>query len=186
VRVPDGRDGSPHPGPFPEGEGISPLRFREGGQRARSVLVVGYGNPIRGDDGAGPYVARRVGELRPEVRAVEAHQLTPELAVDLAEVELAFFVDARADAPERGVEVTEVAASAGGTSSHHVTPGTLLAMARALFGRAPRAYAVSLPAYSFDFADDLTALARAAADGAVEEVVRRLDDRGGPGGAARR
>ncbi len=188
---------SPHPSPLPEGEGESrihpvgesaassfPLPFRrsppnggEGGQGARSVLVVGYGNTLRGDDGAGPYVARRLGEPRPDIRVVEAHQLTPEMAVDLAEVDLAVFVDARADAPERGVEVAEVAEVGGAASSHHVSPGTLLAMARALFGRAPRAYVVSLPAYSFDFADDLTPRAREAADAAVETIGRLLDDR---------
>ena len=143
------------------------------------IIVIGYGNTLRGDDGAGQYVARRLGVLRPDIRSVEAHQLTPELAVDLAEVDLAFFVDARAEGPERGVEVADVADSGGGASSHHLSTGTLLAMARALFGRAPRAYLVSLPAFSFDFSDDLTPDARAAADAAVSLIARLIDGASG-------
>jgi hydrogenase maturation protease len=139
------------------------------------TLVVGFGNTLRGDDGAGPYVARRLAEARPNVRSIEAHQLLPELSVDLADVDLAIFVDARADAPERGVVVDELHAATGAASSHHVSPGTLLAMARSLFDRAPRAYLVSLPAYSFDFADGLTPGARSAADAAVLLITSLID-----------
>ena len=183
-----GLGASPHPNPLPEGEGTgripegegeatsSPLPFREGGQGVRSVLVVGYGNTLRGDDGAGPYVARRLGERRPDIRTIEAQQLTPELAVDLAEVDLAIFVDARADAPERGVEVEEVREADGGASSHHLSPGTLVAMARALFGRAPRAYLVSLPAYSFEMSEELSLPTREAVDVAVGLICRLIDD----------
>ena len=150
------------------------------------VLVVGYGNTLRGDDGAGPYVARRLGEERPDVRAVQAHQLLPELSVDLADVDLAVFVDARADAPERGVVVEEVRVAAGSSSSHHVSPETLLAMACALFGRAPLAYLVSLPAYSFEFSDGLTSSARSAGDAAIpligELIAREAGRRRGASG----
>ncbi len=170
--------------PLPFGEGGRGVRsVSEGGQGVRSVVVIGYGNTLRGDDGAGPYVARKVGERRPDIRAVEAHQLTPEMAVDLSEADLAVFVDARAEAPERGVEVAAAAESDGGASSHHVSPGTLRAMARTLFGRAPRAFVVSLPAYSFDFADELTPGAREASDRAVLTVVRLLEDATETGGA---
>ena len=47
------------------------------------VLVIGYGNELRGDDGVGPRVAR---ELSPRlgvsfgVSAIDVHQLMPELA----------------------------------------------------------------------------------------------------------
>jgi hydrogenase maturation protease len=140
------------------------------------VLVIGYGNTLRGDDGAGPYVARTLGELRPDFRVVEVQQLTPELAVDLAGVDLALFVDARAEDPERGVEVDAVAEPSGGASSHHVSPGTLVAMAQTLFGRAPRAYVVSLPAYSFDFSEGLSKRSREASDAAVDLIQELIRD----------
>ncbi len=55
-------------GRFPEGRGIS------GGLRRRldvgGKLVIGVGNPYRGDDGVGPAVARAVADLAPETVAV--------------------------------------------------------------------------------------------------------------------
>ena len=48
-------------------------------------LVIGYGNELRGDDGAGIMVARRIAENPPPgVRSIVARQLTPELADELA------------------------------------------------------------------------------------------------------
>ena len=59
------------------------------------ALVIGYGNTLRGDDGIGPAVAEAVAALGlPGVRVIVAHQLTPELAADLADAQLVVFVDA--------------------------------------------------------------------------------------------
>jgi Ni,Fe-hydrogenase maturation factor len=69
---------------------------------AGPVLVIGYGNPLRSDDGVGPaVVARLAGDPRlagVDLRAL--HQLTPELASDASGVSLLVLVDAGvAEAP---------------------------------------------------------------------------------------
>ena len=48
----------------------------------RRVLIIGYGNPLRADDGVGWQAARRLAELRQDefVETLALHQLTPELA----------------------------------------------------------------------------------------------------------
>jgi len=72
------------------------------------ILIVGYGNPLRHDDGAGRDVADALWARRdraPELARASfswAHQLTPELAADLADVELAVFLDAAADGQAPG------------------------------------------------------------------------------------
>ena len=58
------------------------------------ILVIGYGNELRGDDAIGPRVARAVRRRYPDLKTVAAHQLTPEMAARLAGVRLAIFVDA--------------------------------------------------------------------------------------------
>ena len=59
------------------------------------VLVIGYGNTLRGDDGIGPAVAGEIDRLAvPGVRVIVVHQLTPELAADLAACRRAVFIDA--------------------------------------------------------------------------------------------
>ncbi|HEU5101426.1 MAG TPA: hypothetical protein VFU22_20525, partial [Roseiflexaceae bacterium] len=62
----------------------------------RSIVVIGYGNELRGDDAIGMIVAEQVASRGwPNVCAIATRQLLPELAEDLARVGLAIFVDAR-------------------------------------------------------------------------------------------
>ena len=63
------------------------------------VLVVGYGNPLCGDDGVGWHAA---GLLASDprldgVRVVTHHQLAPELATDVSRASLVVLVDASTD-----------------------------------------------------------------------------------------
>ena len=61
------------------------------------LLVIGYGNELRGDDGVGPAAARAVaGWNRPGIVALDVHQLTPELADDVGQAGYVVFVDAGA------------------------------------------------------------------------------------------
>ncbi len=65
------------------------------------ILVIGYGNPLRGDDGFGVYVAERlhhegVGE---QVTLMTRHLLAPELAEDLSEAEFVLFIAVCSSAP---------------------------------------------------------------------------------------
>ncbi|HEY9173382.1 MAG TPA: hydrogenase maturation protease, partial [Verrucomicrobiae bacterium] len=55
------------------------------GQPIADLLVIGYGNTLRRDDGIGPKVAEAVAELNlPGVRSLACPQLTPELAEPIA------------------------------------------------------------------------------------------------------
>jgi hydrogenase maturation protease len=70
-------------------------------QQQTEWLVIGHGNELRGDDGAGPSVARAVASWHlPGVRTLAVHQLTPELAEDLAQTKRVVFVDAAVHANE--------------------------------------------------------------------------------------
>jgi hydrogenase maturation protease len=110
------------------------------------LLVIGYGNELRGDDGAGPCVARTVAGWRlAGVRALAVHQLTPELAEELADATSVVFVDAAADAVEvtwRRVHPTDEPARLG----HVSDPAWLLGLTRALAGQAPEAWLATIPA----------------------------------------
>jgi hydrogenase maturation protease len=121
------------------------------------ALVVGFGSDLRGDDGAG----RRVAELVESwglvgVRVVSVHQLTPELAADLAEVGRAVFVDADPSATRVAVSALEPE-PAGAASSHHTGPAGLLHLARETFGHAPAAHLVTVPASDFTLGAPLSA-----------------------------
>ena len=62
------------------------------------VLVIGYGNTLRGDDGVGPRVVEAIGTLGlPGVRTLICPLLTPELADPISRAEKVIFVDAAMD-----------------------------------------------------------------------------------------
>jgi hydrogenase maturation protease len=141
------------------------------------LLVIGYGNELRGDDGAGPRVARAVaGWVRPGVRALAVHQLIPELAAELAAAERVVFVDAAVGAGT--VCWRHVHADAGPAPlGHTCDPGWLLALAQALDARAPTAWLVTIPARCLGCGDELSAQA----ERGVAVVLRQLAALAGDG-----
>ena len=143
----------------------------------RRVLVVGFGNPARGDDGLGPALVERLDALALEGVTTEAdYQLTIEDAALVAEHDVVVFVDAARDAHEafyfRPIEAT----SQTGGSSHSVSPGQVLAIARACFGKAPRAYLLGIRAHHLDdFVERLSFEAKQDLEQALEALVRFLE-----------
>jgi hydrogenase maturation protease len=127
----------------------------------RRVLIVCYGNTLRSDDG----VAWHVGEALmaragPDVTVLLRHQLTPDLAADLSECELVVFVDARVvDAHNlaAGVEQRPVTPDSGPLDTHRLTPDALLGLTQELFDVRPAAYLITIPAWSFELGESLSA-----------------------------
>jgi hydrogenase maturation protease len=123
------------------------------------VLIIGYGNPLRGDDGFGWQAATRLLALiaDPEVEVLPVQQLTPELMEPVSRAGRVVFIDAAA-AGEPGVLQERSVAADPETRrfTHHSTPGGLLAGAAALFGRAPQATLYSVPGQDFGFGERLT------------------------------
>ena len=80
-----------------------------------NALIVGYGNPLRGDDGVGQAVARAFADEAAidGVDAVACHQLTPELAERFAAAARVVLIDAAAG-PEAGRRLSRPAAARAG------------------------------------------------------------------------
>jgi hydrogenase maturation protease len=136
------------------------------------AVVIGYGNELRGDDAAGPRVARAVAALGwVGVRALDVHQLTPELAELLAGSRAAIFVDASVCLHGGDIAVERIEPSAQGRLSPHASePRSLLALAQALYGRCPPAWLVTIPGCRFELGAPLSPLT----ERAVAEAVARL------------
>jgi hydrogenase maturation protease len=141
---------------------------------ARAILIVGYGNELRGDDGLGPRLAREIRALNlPDVHCVEAHQLLPELALDLAAHDAVLFVDAiqvDADAPVQKIPLTPLTPAVAFTGPHVSDPAGLLALTRDLYQKCPTAWLVAIPGTQFNFSDSLSPQAEKAVGQAVDAV----------------
>lgn len=144
-----------------------------------SALVVGYGNPLRGDDGIGWVIA---GRLASDPRfagtdVLQRHQLTPELALDVSRADRVVLVDARSGAPAGSVAIEQVAierldpASAAGTTwSHHLGPASLVGLAHALYGRAAAVHVVSVGVGSLELGEGLSPAVETAMERAIDTV----------------
>lgn len=136
-----------------------------------SLLVIGYGNTLRRDDGVGVKVAEAVAELAlPGVSVITRHQLVPELAESISRAGSVVFVDA-ASIPSTPMELRTVEpAAAAQILAHAADPGTLLALAWQIFQRHPPAWTLAVPAEDFGFGDGLSSRARAGMQQALEHI----------------
>jgi len=126
-----------------------------------SILVIGYGNDLRGDDAAGQRAAREVAAWGlAQVEVVVQHQLTPELADLLATAERAIFLDAHSASGAPAVSIRRIFPATPTTRVGHIfDPQALLALAERAFGRAPEAWWVTIPALDFAFGAQLSPVA---------------------------
>jgi hydrogenase maturation protease len=136
-------------------------------------LIIGYGNTLRGDDAAGVVAAERLDRRLdvPGVRVVACQQLTPELAADLCTAREAIFVDASVKVPPGTLELEHLDDRAVPPAGlHGCGAAELLAMTRAMYGRAPQASLWHIGVADLSLREGLS---RPVA-GAVERVVDRV------------
>ena len=122
------------------------------------VVVLGWGNESRGDDGLGPALLRRIEALgRRDVRAIEDYQLQIEHALDLDEAELALFIDAARAGPAP-FGFREIAPRNETTpSTHALSPEALLDIAtRVLKTQPPPAFMLAVRGESFGLGEGLS------------------------------
>jgi hydrogenase maturation protease len=110
----------------------------------KKALVIGIGNPDRGDDGVGPLVARRlVGRAPPDVTIIERAGDLLALIEDWAGYDTVVLIDAAAPAATPGaihridLLTTELSADIPLSSTHAFGVGNTVGLARAL-GLLPR------------------------------------------------
>ncbi len=144
---------------------------------ARSVLVIGYGNPGRRDDGLGPALAAALEALPlPGVTVDANYQLFVEDAAAVAEHDVVIFADAALAGREPFSFQRAIAGAPAAFSTHSVGPEAVLAWSEQLFHRQPDAYVLGIRGYEFDdFGEGLSARAQAnlaAAASFVQSVLR--------------
>lgn len=121
-----------------------------------TFLVIGYGNSLCGDDGAGRRVVEALEDALPPGAAVSLHQLAPEWAETISHVDHVIFVDATAGEIPGEVRCFPLSAAPCRPDSHTVTPDGLLHMAAELYGHSPSAHVVTIAGESFALSESLT------------------------------
>jgi hydrogenase maturation protease len=121
----------------------------------KRLLVIGYGNPGRADDGLGPALAAGLEALRIPGLTVESdYQLSIEHAAMAAGHDVVVFADADplSDGP---FYLRRVDPAPGGRfTSHNVSPGEVLHLARTCFNASPEGYLLGMRAAVLDRFDE--------------------------------
>lgn len=124
------------------------------------ILIIGYGNPLRGDDGVGPHIAQLLVDrvTRRDVEVLARHQLTIELAEAISRADQVVFVDAAVNAQPGAIVVKCInppdASPIAGT--HQLDPSLLLAYAREWYGKAPSALLIAIGGAAFDLCESFS------------------------------
>jgi hydrogenase maturation protease len=135
------------------------------------VVVAGYGNLLRRDDGVGWRVAETLAS-RWAVTVLTGQQPLPEWSTTLAQADVAYFVDACLSSRPRLRRLAPDDTPA--LDGHALAAGQVLALAQALYGRCPKAYLLELPIHDVGFGEELSAPATATARRAIRLLDRRL------------
>lgn len=138
----------------------------------KKLLIVGYGNPDREDDGVAWHILRALTEklgvntpnsYEDEFPVLEHidfafHlQLTPEMAEDVSIYEYVCFVDAHTGSIPEPVRMIDVESEFQHSPfTHHLTPQSLMSMCEAIYARKPDAVLLSVLGHRFLFTRQLS------------------------------
>ena len=112
----------------------------------------------------------------PGVRALAAHQLTPELAEPISRARTVIFADAALSTENEEITAVQVEPfPKAGMQAHTSDPRVLLALAEALYGVCPPAWLIKIPAVSFNLGEPLSAVAERGLAVGLEKVRQLLD-----------
>lgn len=155
------------------------------GKRGR-VLLLGYGNPGRLDDGLGPALAAEIERLGlPGVTVQCDYQLCLEDAEAAARHDVVIFADAATSGAEPFSFQRVEPAFGLGFSTHSLAPEAVLGLAQQLFGSRTEGYMLGIRGYAFnEYEESLTGQGRANLAAAVAFVRGVCEQGSGVDGAA--
>ncbi len=125
------------------------------------LLLLGYGNPGRGDDALGPLFIECIKQLNfKHVICQNDMQLQIEHVTDMTECDQILFIDADTSCHEPYNFSMLTAAKDNSYTSHAITPAALLYGYYQVYGRnAPSAFLLRIRGYQFTLGDPLSSQA---------------------------
>ena len=110
------------------------------------------------DDGLGWHAAAALAAdpRLADTDVVTRHQLTPELAEDIATARLAVLIDASLGDTPGCVSIREVAPAPGPSWSHHLRPEDVVGLATMLYSAVPPVFLVTVTGANFGYGKQLS------------------------------
>ena len=134
--------------------------MQHGSLLLKPVLIIGIGNPSRGDDALGPRLIERLEALDlPDVELLTDFQLQVEYAYDMQGREAVIFADASVSGIDPYAFTRTEPEADTSYSSHALSPAAVLHTYRQLYGEPPPAWTLAIRGHEFDLGTDLSPLA---------------------------
>jgi len=136
------------------------------------LLLVGYGNTLRSDDGVGPKVVEAIAALKlAGVETLICDLLTPEVADPISHAETVVIVDAAIDGSAE-VQLRRLSpADSAQIMAHAADPRTVLALARDVFGHTPAAWWLTIPVKDIGIGEHFSDLACKGVGRAIQKIL---------------
>jgi len=143
------------------------------------VLIIGIGNPSRGDDALGPLCIERLEAMGlREMALLTDFQLQVEFALDLAGRREVVFVDASASGPEPYAFCPVGPAAGMSHTSHAISPGAVLAACEQVgVTPPPSAHVLAIRGHAFELGEGLSPAAARNLEAALDFLKRRYAGR---------
>ncbi len=137
------------------------------------ILIYGYGNPGRMDDGLGCRFTELFSQWAKEQNILNIefdcnYQLNIEDAFTISEKDLVIFADASQEEIENFI-LTEVDDSSDMSfTSHEASPGYIFHLCQKLFNKSPRTYLLHIKGYEWNFREGITSKAESNLNACVD------------------
>ncbi len=125
------------------------------------ILLFGYGNPGRRDDGLGPALMELIEEwtLKKNIKNVfvdSNYQLNIEEAFTIRDYDIVIFADATVEEIEDFKLTRIIPCDKVNFTMHAVNPAFILDLCHNLYGKAPEGYLLHIKGYQFELIETLS------------------------------
>ena len=122
--------------------------------RCERILVYGFGNPGRRDDGLGVALAEQIGRRCEGIEVETAYQLNVEDALRLSRCDAVVFVDASRNSID-SFQFSRVQPTAKiAFTTHAMAPGSVLALCEELYHHRPATYLLEIRGEEWEMAEE--------------------------------
>ena len=145
------------------------------------ILIYGYGNPGRQDDGLGNAFVELledwVNEHKLEGYEFDSnYQLNIEDAAAVADKDLVIFADASTEDIENFILTPVDATSKVAFTTHAASPGYIIGLCKKIYNKFPPTYLLHIKGYEWDFQEGLTKKAKQNLEESLKAIKEKLMD----------
>ncbi len=140
------------------------------------ILIIGYGNPLRRDDGIGWLAAEALRQRSlPDVEILTEMQLFPEMAESLRHFSRVIFIDAAEGGTPGEIQCQSVQPDSltDAAFTHHLTPSQLLALSALLYNHTIEGILFTVVGQDFEHGEGLSPAVQVAFPALLAKICER-------------